>query len=83
MTKNVRREVVTAHDPLSRFDAGSVAEPVTEPASNSLQKRSSVLVEFEGADYQRLKAAAKSRGLTLRGYIRSSALERLREDERR
>jgi uncharacterized protein (DUF1778 family) len=46
-------------------------------------KKSAVLIEVERDDYERLKAAAKARGLTLRGYIRSAALERLRDDERR
>ena len=47
------------------------------------EKKSAVLIEVDRADYERLKAAAKARGLTLRGYVRSAALERLREDERR
>jgi hypothetical protein len=46
-------------------------------------KKSAVLIEVDRVDYERLKAAAKARGLTLRGYVRSAALERLRDDERR
>ncbi len=82
MSKNVRRDVVTAHDPLSRFDSGTVTEAVTNTVIES-GKKSAVLIEIDPVDYLRLKAAAKARGLTLRGYIRSAAFERLRDDERR
>ena len=67
----------------------SVIEPITDhpqQASPALGQapptsKSSVLVDFDRRTYQQLKQVAKSRGLTLRAYIRLAALDTMRHDQ--
>lgn len=95
MAKPLDRKVLTAHDPLARFDddtgelttrsgAGTASEKAPQTTAavvGERGRRSSTTIDFEATDYQRIRRVAKARGLTVRGYIRSATLDRLVVDE--